>query len=275
MSDRRRGSEGNLCVRSCLGRQHESGGHVRKRGAEVHATAERRSSIRATGTILLAAWHVLSAMSRSASGMRTGGRESGRSNEQRLHQKCHDDQRRDQSPAHATSLDHFEAGSHGTMPARATTWDRYDGSLPISDWQARRRRSARNLAMAAALGVLAVGLAIFIGPRLQRSPDFIVATNAGENHTVQIPDGSRVTLGGNSRIEVRLDAHTRHIELTQGEAFFAVAKDPSRPFRVHAGRATVSAVDTEFNVRQRHGLDGESRNGAGHRCDRRARSHRC
>jgi transmembrane sensor len=55
-------------------------------------------------------------------------------------------------------------------------------------------------------------------------------------------------LGGNTRLEVALSKHLRSIELSRGEAFFVVAKDRSRPFTVHAGDATVTAVGTRFNV---------------------------
>jgi len=67
---------------------------------------------------------------------------------------------------------------------------------------------------------------------------------------VPLEDGSRIILGGNSRVEVSLSKNLRAIELQRGEAFFVVAKDHTRPFKVHAGEATVTAVGTEFNVRR-------------------------
>lgn len=75
-------------------------------------------------------------------------------------------------------------------------------------------------------------------------------TAIGENRSVQLADGSQVTLGGDTTLSVALDGKARRIELIRGEAFFKVAKDSSRPFRVHAGDAAVVAVGTEFNVRR-------------------------
>jgi transmembrane sensor len=40
------------------------------------------------------------------------------------------------------------------------------------------------------------------------------------------------------------------VELNHGEAFFEVAKDPTRPFVVKAGHARVIAVGTQFSVRR-------------------------
>jgi len=78
----------------------------------------------------------------------------------------------------------------------------------------------------------------------------VLTTTIGENRTVTLRDGSRITLGGATRVEVVLSGKARTIELAQGEAFFAVAKDPLRPFKVHVGGANVVAVGTEFNVRR-------------------------
>jgi transmembrane sensor len=41
---------------------------------------------------------------------------------------------------------------------------------------------------------------------------------------------------------------SRWIRLLQGEATFKVARDPSRPFRVHTPDTTVEAVGTQFNI---------------------------
>lgn len=79
----------------------------------------------------------------------------------------------------------------------------------------------------------------------------VLATRVGELRTVRLVDGSRVTLGGNTRLRAVLETNGRHIELSRGEAYFAVAKDRTRPFTVRAGETTVTAVGTEFNVRRR------------------------
>jgi len=78
----------------------------------------------------------------------------------------------------------------------------------------------------------------------------VLTTEVGENRTVPLEDGSQIMLGGNSRAEVALSKRVRTVNLQRGEAFFIVARDPVRPFKVRAGDTTVTAVGTEFNVRR-------------------------
>jgi transmembrane sensor len=76
-----------------------------------------------------------------------------------------------------------------------------------------------------------------------------VATAAAERRDLRLPDGSTVSVGARSRVEVALDARERRVVLDYGEAYFQVAHDAARPFRVVADRYTVEAVGTSFNVR--------------------------
>jgi transmembrane sensor len=75
-------------------------------------------------------------------------------------------------------------------------------------------------------------------------------TAIGGIEAVPMHDGSRVTLNTDSGIRVEVNKTERRIELEKGEAFFEVAKDPSRPFVVHAGRERIVAVGTKFSVRR-------------------------
>jgi transmembrane sensor len=129
----------------------------------------------------------------------------------------------------------------------------YNGAEAITDWQARRG-SRRSFALAASLllaGLLAATWGAWKLHDAAVSPSQVIETRVGENRTVQLADGSRVTLGGSTSLLASFAPTSRSIELTRGEALFQVAKDRSRPFRVQAGSATVTAVGTEFNVRRR------------------------
>jgi transmembrane sensor len=81
-------------------------------------------------------------------------------------------------------------------------------------------------------------------------------TGAGEMRQVRLKDGSLVTLNTRSAIKTDLDDKDRNVTLLGGEAFFDVAKDPSRPFRIKAGVAGVEVLGTKFNV---HIEDGQTR----------------
>lgn len=77
------------------------------------------------------------------------------------------------------------------------------------------------------------------------------STNKGEKTLFALHDGTRVKLNSGSTIrypEVFLKDSQRVVYL-EGEAFFKVAKDKSRPFIVKSGSVTTRVTGTEFNVR--------------------------
>lgn len=69
-------------------------------------------------------------------------------------------------------------------------------------------------------------------------------------NTLTLPDGSTVELNAGADIAVEYSAEVRAVRLVRGEAWFAVAKNPARPFVVRVGEVTVRAVGTAFVVRQ-------------------------
>lgn len=77
----------------------------------------------------------------------------------------------------------------------------------------------------------------------------VYQTRVGELRTLQLEDGSRVQLDTSSRVKVRFTAGERRIELTEGQAYFEVAHDTTRPFVVSTSDASVTAVGTVFEVR--------------------------
>lgn len=77
----------------------------------------------------------------------------------------------------------------------------------------------------------------------------LYASAIGEQRSLELADGSTVYLNTNSQVKIDFGANFRDIYLLQGEAYFEVAKQPARPFRVFAGRGRVQAVGTAFTVR--------------------------
>jgi transmembrane sensor len=75
------------------------------------------------------------------------------------------------------------------------------------------------------------------------------ATVLGEQRTETLADGTTLRLNTQSVVDVRMTHHRREVMLRTGEAVFDVAKDASRPFVVSAGDGTVTAVGTQFQVR--------------------------
>jgi transmembrane sensor len=75
-----------------------------------------------------------------------------------------------------------------------------------------------------------------------------VSTGRTEVRELVLEDGSRITLNGDSAVQVRYAAGERRVILRRGEASFSVAHDSARPFYVSAGDVTARAVGTRFSV---------------------------
>jgi transmembrane sensor len=74
-------------------------------------------------------------------------------------------------------------------------------------------------------------------------------TNAGQQQTVTLTDGSSILLDTDSEVVVRYSDRTRRVDLLRGQAQFSVHGNHAWPFVVHAGSGTVTAVGTQFQVR--------------------------
>jgi transmembrane sensor len=75
----------------------------------------------------------------------------------------------------------------------------------------------------------------------------VYATARGERATVELRDGTRVTLAPET--ELRVAAIGRQVYLS-GEAIFSVTHDPTRPFRVITPNGiTVQDIGTQFDMR--------------------------
>ncbi|MFT4055807.1 MAG: FecR family protein [Novosphingobium sp.] len=103
----------------------------------------------------------------------------------------------------------------------------------------------------ASLGALAasVAFALAISPSLLLKVSADYATGTGELRDVRLADGTRVTLGARSAIDVDLTGGERHVRLVAGEAWFDVARDPAHPFVVDSAHARTRVLGTAFEVR--------------------------
>lgn len=119
--------------------------------------------------------------------------------------------------------------------------------IPAATLAAARNRPRRRVwAPALAGGAVLCGLLMAAALYL-RNPT--LATGPVEQRTVELTDGSQVTLNANTRVRLQYDERLRKVVLARGEAFFHVAKQPSRPFIVIAGNRKVIALGTSFLIR--------------------------
>ncbi|MGM9788400.1 MAG: FecR family protein [Candidatus Cryptobacteroides sp.] len=124
------------------------------------------------------------------------------------------------------------------------------------DYERRSRRSVRGRRIYAwSFGFAAFLLLAIVGGALvymNSRPvlEYEVLADRGQKSTVILPDGSRVWLNSASRITYtsEFNRKNRNISL-EGEAYFEVAKNKKIPFVVSASGMSVTAVGTEFNVR--------------------------
>ncbi|MCC5928346.1 MAG: FecR domain-containing protein [Cyclobacteriaceae bacterium] len=72
----------------------------------------------------------------------------------------------------------------------------------------------------------------------------------GRRKTVKLQDGSYVKLNAGSKIQypVTFNGDDRSVEIN-GEAFFDVARDESRPFLIHVSDVLIKVLGTSFNVK--------------------------
>ncbi len=76
-----------------------------------------------------------------------------------------------------------------------------------------------------------------------------LSTPRGGQYKLVLPDGSRVWLNSSSslRYPVSFSGKLREVEL-RGEAYFEIAKDPDRTFRVNVADMKVEVLGTHFNI---------------------------
>ncbi|GAB7551257.1 FecR family protein [Novosphingobium sp. 11B] len=77
----------------------------------------------------------------------------------------------------------------------------------------------------------------------------LFATAVGERMTITLQDGSKISLNTATRMRIAYGPSERHITLESGQAWFEVAHDRRRPFRVLAGGQRIEAHGTAFDVR--------------------------
>lgn len=112
--------------------------------------------------------------------------------------------------------------------------------------QGRKARLLSRRSAVASIGMAAAALAA--SSVWWRSQHEVLTTGIGEQRTVILGDGSRITMDSDTQLHVFLGSHERRMELRRGQALFDVAHDPSRPFSVAARDRIVVAHGTSFNV---------------------------
>ncbi|MCF7766500.1 MAG: DUF4880 domain-containing protein [Achromobacter sp.] len=111
----------------------------------------------------------------------------------------------------------------------------------------KRRANRQRFALGTLLLAAAAGWTV-----LQAYPVAYLLADArstpGQWRSRVLEDGSRITLAGNSAVNLAFDSRRRELELLQGQVLVEVAKDAARPFVVRTGEARLTALGTRYIV---------------------------
>lgn len=120
-----------------------------------------------------------------------------------------------------------------------------------ASWVAKANRAGPVVQAMAALSACA---ALLIGghsvsTQVWGSP---LSTPVGGRTVEPLADGSRVEINTDTRIRVSVNGLRRKVWIDQGEAYFDIAPDTSRPFIIQAGERQIVVVGTRFSVYRDH-----------------------
>lgn len=150
----------------------------------------------------------------------------------------------DADPAHA-------AAWHRVQRA----WDELGGLAEVSETELRPARPVRPwyswrwVTMLAGTAALLLMVWLILPPG-SFAPAHIERTAVGEQRELTLPDGSTLELNTDSVVRIDYGLSCRCISVLWGEAYFKVAHDDPRPFRVRAGSGAVYDIGTAFVVRE-------------------------
>jgi transmembrane sensor len=151
-------------------------------------------------------------------------------------------------------LEDPEAEALLTTTAAAAAPDPEPHAGPRSTVTPFRPRTRRAVPWLIAGGAIAASVAaMLVAPRWLNPAPVDYVTAKGEIRSVTLADGSRLTLGGATRISVSMGARSRDVVLADGEATFDVTHQADRPFTVALGDQRVRVVGTEFNIARHQG----------------------
>ena len=116
----------------------------------------------------------------------------------------------------------------------------------IKTFKFKRRRQ---IAFAATFLIL-IGLSYFVTNKIIQSNQFsIIYTATDSILKVDLKDGSQVWLNKNSTLKLPENFSLRdRIVYLKGEAYFEVARDEARPFKVMAGKTITRVLGTSFDI---------------------------
>ncbi|MFY0650730.1 MAG: FecR family protein [Cyclobacteriaceae bacterium] len=154
---------------------------------------------------------------------------------------------------------YWEFNGHTLEEKKKAVWSKIHNHLETDDRIINFNRPNSNdlkKAYWVAASVVLFLLGYILISELEKEPQTAISTTvldkltaAGQNLTIRLPDGSQVKLNAESSIsypEIFSDS-IREIHLN-GEAFFEVEKDTTKPFIIHSDNIKTIVKGTSFNI---------------------------
>lgn len=140
------------------------------------------------------------------------------------------------------------------LPAHAAKWPHRDIIAPRDPRDGSRRGATERrskagwvagLAIAAMMVVAALAGWNWLGSGATLET---FSTGRGQQRTTYLSDHTLLTLDAESRVVVHFSRTRREVAVERGQAYFEVAADPGRPFRVRVGQISIRDIGTAFDV---------------------------
>ncbi len=145
------------------------------------------------------------------------------------------------------------------IPAKKKRFQKFRDRAPVlKDAFPKRKSNTRYIVPGILTLVIFVSLALSYFHRVQIPiiSSIEKSTESGQKLSFHLEDGTSVTLNAGSKLSypANFDEDNRTVEL-QGEAFFEVRKDASRPFRVITKNVITTALGTSFNINTKKNIE--------------------
>lgn len=149
------------------------------------------------------------------------------------------------------AVDHFAADD-----ARPSEWEVESSPYPperrFSGFSMTSRINVPALAamLLAVISIVTLTYTLLRTPMIAHAPvtETQYASHLGETRTIVLADGSTVVLGSGTTLISRMSSERRSLQLVDGQAYFSVFHDETRPFTVDIGGVHVRDIGTEFDI---------------------------
>lgn len=133
----------------------------------------------------------------------------------------------------------------------AKQWEHFSRAVPKQS-----RKIPMWLKYAAVLIPIGMLMGYLFFQKDETNTDVLVLNDQDQALQLFLPDSTEVWLrsGASLHYPKAFSEESREIEL-EGEAYFSVVSDVSRPFTVSVGEAEIQVLGTEFNIKERENLE--------------------